>query len=97
MALATTASRSPMISIPSRAAAAAHFPPTSPLVRSIHCCLWTSALEQFDGHVPVCVYKLRTPQGKWLYTIELHEGVAKCVTRLNGEILHAIHTSRFTS
>lgn len=58
------------------------------LVRSIGMDSWTMGLEQFDGKNPVKVAKhMGNPSMIWLFTVELTDGQATFVTRLNGLIV----------
>ena len=58
------------------------------LVRSIHVGAWAQGLALFDGVNPVKVAKhMGNPSMIWLFTVELWEGRATYVTRLNDVVV----------
>ena len=58
------------------------------LVRSIHVGAWAQGLALFDGTNPVKVEKhMSNPSRIWLFTVELWEGKATYVTRLNDVVV----------
>lgn len=70
----------------------------APLIaREIGRCHWLHGISLFDGAKSITVGKHYASDGKWKFTIELHNKEAFCVTRFNSVIYDIIPVQRFTA
>ena len=53
-----------------------------------------AALKIYDGIGPIIYHKYKNIQGKWTYTLELHNNRVFDIIRLNGLVKEAKHVVR---